>query len=29
MSTVASLSLNKKSRFIEPVGKNQTLEDDA
>jgi hypothetical protein len=29
MSTVASLSLNKKTRFIEAVGKSQTSEGDA
>jgi hypothetical protein len=29
MSTVASLSLNKKPRFIDPVGKSQTSEGDA
>jgi hypothetical protein len=29
MSTAGSFSLNKKPRFIEPVGKSQTLEGDA
>jgi hypothetical protein len=29
MSTAASFSLNKKPRFIEPVGKSQTSEGDA
>jgi hypothetical protein len=29
MSTVASLSLNKKPRFVDPVGKSQTSESDA
>jgi hypothetical protein len=29
MSTVASLSLNKKLRFIDPVEKSQTSEGDA
>jgi hypothetical protein len=29
MSTAAIFSLNKKPRFIEPVGKSQTLEGDA
>jgi hypothetical protein len=29
MSTAASFSLNKKPRFIKPVGKSQTSEGDA
>jgi hypothetical protein len=29
MSTVASLSLSKKPRFTDPVGKSQTPEGDA